>query len=104
MKTTYLRDQRGVAMLLELVLVATVLALVGLAVYQSGQHNQAASVQPKSPAPQSTESLATSAATIANQESAADTTLANDAETSADELSQADSDVANLGGTSNASF
>lgn len=100
MKQYYLRDQRGVAMFLELVLVAAVLALVGVAVYQANNRNSpTASVVGKTAAPNSTEGLAASAAAVAVQDSAADASLSASADATAGEVTQADTDAANLGGS-----
>jgi hypothetical protein len=91
-------------MLLELVLVGAVLALVGMALYQSSQRTKTAATEATTPVPATTEGLATSAVKVVEQESSTDTALSADAEASADELSQSDSDVTNLGSASNASF
>jgi hypothetical protein len=90
-------------MLLELVLVGAVLALVGMALYQSSQRGKTASTV-QTPAPATAESLAASAVKVGEQESSTDASLSADAEASADELSQTDSDVTNLGSASNANF
>jgi hypothetical protein len=103
MSTKYLRDQRGVAMLLELVLVAAVLALAGLAVYQAN-HRQAADLQNTPSSPTTAVGLAASAAAITEQESGNDVALTAEDEAAVDEMSQADNDVSDLGGTSNESF
>jgi hypothetical protein len=103
MNTSHLRDQRGVAMVLELILVAAVLALVGFTIYQSANRKTAANQTGKTI--QSTENLATSAAQVADQASAADTDIANTAESAAaGELSDTDADITSLGDTANASF
>ena len=88
-------------MVLELVLVAVVLALVGLALYQTVQHHgPTASVQsPATPAPSSALGIAGAAAAVSEQDSSADSSLSADASTSANELTAADTDVANLGGS-----
>ncbi len=101
MKNTYLRDQRGVAMLLELVLVASVLALVGVAVYQANNHKTASTSGTKA-ADSAAVGLANSAAAITEEESDADAKLSASAEASASQLSEADVDVTNLGGSSSA--
>ena len=104
MKQTYLRDQRGVAMLLELILVAVVLGVVGVAVYQAGHHPNVSSDINKPASPSSAEGVAATAAASIQKDSDADVSLSAAAETSADELSELDKDVTNLGGASDASF
>lgn len=98
-----LRDQRGVAMLFELVLVAAVLGLVGFAVYQSSQPHKTAAT-PTTKAPASAANLAASAAAVAEADVAADAAMAAEADAAAAELSDADTDAASLGDTANASF
>jgi hypothetical protein len=91
-------------MLFELVLVAAVLALVGLAVYQAGHRGNVAST-PGRQAPATADGLAASAAASATEEANADAALSATAEsTTADELSATDTDVSNLGGTSANAF
>jgi hypothetical protein len=104
MKHSYLRDQRGVAMLLELVLVAAVLTLAGLAIYQADHRSESTPVASAPSAPSSTTGLAASAADVSEQASATDASLSAAAESSAADVSQSDSDASNLGGSSNASF
>ena len=99
MKENYLHDQRGVAMLLELVLVAAVLGLVGVAVYQANHRPAPAASVTTAPAAASTAGLAAAAAATVVQDSAADTALSADADATASEVTSADSDVENLGGT-----
>ena len=105
MSFTYLRDERGVAMLLELVLVAAVLGLVGLAVYQASQHGKpaASTTSVATPAPNSAAGLAQAAATITEQDSTADAASSAAADNIAAEVVASDADVINLGGTSSAS-
>lgn len=91
-------------MVLELVLVAAVLALIGFAIYQSSQNSKTAKTDTITPAPNSAEGLAASAAKIVEQDAANDSALAAGAEASADELTAADSEVTKLGEASNASF
>lgn len=101
----YAKDQRGVAVLLELVLVAVVLGLAGLAVYQANHPtNSAALEQANKPAPTSTEGLAAASATIAGQEIAAEAVLSAEAEATTAEATAADADTSSLGSTSDASF
>ena len=92
-------------MLLELVLVAAVLALAGLAVYQANHRAGVAShTSTPAPAPNSTEGLANSAAAIATDGSNSDTATSAGADAMADEANSAESDVSNLGDNANASF
>jgi uncharacterized protein (UPF0333 family) len=99
----YINDQRGVAMLLELVLVAAVLALVGLAVYQTG-HRSAKTASTSTSAPNAKQSVANSAAAAAESAANTEASLSAGAEDAAGELAQTDQDVTNLGGSSNAAF
>jgi len=90
-------------MLLELVLVAAVLGLVGIAVYQSNHRaNSTASLTTQPAAANSTVGLANSAATISQDSSSSDAALSASAETSADQVSEPDVDVSNLGGSTSA--
>lgn len=92
-------------MLLELVLVAAVLALAGLAVYQANHRASVASQTTNPPtAPNSTVGLANSAAAIATEGSTSDTAASAGADAMADQASAAESDVNNLGDSANASF
>jgi len=103
MKQNYLHDQRGIAMLLELVLVAAVLGLVGVAVYQSSHRNTpTASVAGQQAAPNSTVGLANSAAAITQSESNSDSVLSASADASASQVTESDVDVSNLGGSTSA--
>ena len=102
MKQNYLHDQRGVAMLLELVLVAAVLALAGVAVYQANHRNSPTASVSGQPAPGSAVGLANSAATISENGSTADSVLSATAESSADQVTESDVDVSNLGGSTGA--
>ena len=114
MKQSYIRDQRGVAMLVELVLIVAVLSLGGLAVYQSSHRPKTVSLASTSTVntpetsvgatPATTVGLADSAAAISEQASATDVTLSASAENSTSQLEQTDSDVSNLQGSSNANF
>jgi hypothetical protein len=101
MKRNILRDERGMAMVVELVLVAVVLSLVGVAVYQSSQHNAPTASQSAAPAANAS-ALADSAASISQSEAAADASIAASAESSADQIKEADVDVTNLGGSTGA--
>ena len=89
-------------MLLELVLVAAVLGLVGVAVYQSNHHSNSTASLSNQPAANSTVGLANSAAAISENSSSADAVLSATAEASADQVSESDVDVSNLGGSSSA--
>jgi hypothetical protein len=104
MRQNHLRDQRGVAMLLELVLVAAVLALAGLAVYQANHRAEVANVQNNAPAADSPEGLATSAAAIVVEDSDSDAIVSTEAEAAATEAEAAQTDVTNLGGSADGSF
>ena len=101
MNQNYLRDQRGVAMVLELVLVAVVLGLVGVAVYQVNHRatTPTASVSGKAPAVNSAEGLANSAAAITESSAADDASLSASAESSAGDVTDTDVDITNLGGS-----
>lgn len=104
MKQNYLHDQRGVAMVVELLLVAVVLSLVGVAVYQSSTHKNPTASKVAAPAAASTAvGLAASAATIGESESASDASIGAAADASADQLKDTDVDVTNLGGSTSAS-
>ncbi len=104
MSQSYLRDQRGVAMLLELILVAAVLVIVGVALYQSNQAGkQAASVNLPKVAPAVLSADAAIQAVQADSDNEA--TLSAATEASADDVTAADDDVTNLSGSfSNANF
>ena len=104
MKHNYLHDQRGVAMVLELVLVAAVLGLVGLAVYQSSHHSSPTAAVSNTPAaaPGSAIGLANSAATITENESSSDAALSATADASASQVTDTDVDATNLGGSTSA--
>jgi hypothetical protein len=102
-------------MVFELILVAAVVALVGLAVYQANHRTTpitavttsgtpAPSSASASVAPTSAQGLAAAAAATALDASAQDASLSASSQSSASQLSQSDTDVSNLGGTSNASF
>jgi Tfp pilus assembly protein PilX len=104
MKQTHLRDERGVALVLELVLVAAVLGLVGLAVYQATRRPapQTSTTSVATPAPNSAAGLAASAAAITTQDTAADTSASAAADNIVGEVVSSDADISNLGGASNA--
>jgi Tfp pilus assembly protein PilX len=104
MKITHLRDQRGVAMVLELVLVAVVVSLVGVAVYQANNNAAKHSANPPASQTAKAEDLAATAAATTQKESNVDLSLSAETETSADELSAVDNDIADLGGASDAAF
>ena len=103
MNRSALRDQRGVAMVLELLLVAVVLSIVGLAVYQAASHT-GTPLLGKAATPSTAEGIAATAAATAEKESSADSTISAAADASADAVSQSDQDLSNLGDTANASF
>lgn len=102
MKRNYLQDQRGVAMVVELLLVAVVLSFVGLAVYQSSKH-QTASKAPAQSADTSAVGLAASAAAIGQSEQTSDANVSASADATADQLKDTDVDMSNLGGSTSAS-
>jgi hypothetical protein len=104
MQAKPIRDQRGVAMIFELVLIAAVLLLVGLAVYQAAGRNKTAATTSKSAAPSTATGLAAAAADSSLQDSATDASLSATAESATDEVSATDSDVTNLGGSSANAF
>jgi hypothetical protein len=104
MEKQYLRDQRGVAMLLELVLVAAVVTLAGVAVFQADHRPKTTPIATTQTAPTSPVGLAASAAALSVQAAATDAAISADSDSSTAQLSQSASDVANLGDTSNASF
>lgn len=99
MRTTYLRDQRGVAMLLELVLVAAVLSLVGIALYQSNHHVNDTAALVNKPGAVSAEAAADTAAKAVEQDVINDKSLDDATNASATELSATDDDLSNLGGS-----
>jgi pyruvoyl-dependent arginine decarboxylase (PvlArgDC) len=103
MNIKQLQEQRGVAMLLELILIAAVLSLVGLAVYQSSHRGSpvAGAVKSVAPASPTAAGLAAEAAKTVEQDSSDEVTLSADAEGSADELDAADTDTSNLEGSFN---
>lgn len=104
MKQNYLNDQRGVAMLLELILVAAVLGLVGVAIYQVNQHAATtASVVSSPKAVPAAVGLADSAAAISETSANTDASLSASAETAASQVTDTDVDVTNLGGSASAS-
>jgi cytoskeletal protein RodZ len=104
MQPKILRDQRGVAMIFELLLVAAVLLLVGFAVYQANHSKTAATPPTTAPASNTASDLAASAAATTIQDSATDASLSAAAESASDEVSATDSDVSNLGGSSANAF
>jgi hypothetical protein len=104
MQKQYLRDQRGVAMLLELVLVAAVVTLASVAVYQADHRPKTTPIATTQTSPQSPAGLAASAAALSVQASATDAAISADSDNSAAQLDQSASDVTNLGDASNASF
>lgn len=111
MKSVLNQDERGVAMVLELILVAFVLGLAGLAIYQSVHRPVSTTPSPvaaSNPSPSTVpNTTAGVAAAIAQQADADASGQAIDSaasQTAADQVSQSDSDVTNLGGTSNVSY
>lgn len=108
MKEKVVPDERGVAMILELLLVAVVLVLAGLAIYQSDHRPAANTAAPvavtPSPAPSTASGEADAIAQQAEQDAATQATTSASTQTAASQVSGSDSDVSSLGGTSNASF
>jgi hypothetical protein len=101
MKRQLLRDERGVAMLLELVLVALVLTLVGVALYQSNHQtpkDASKTVQTQITTP---EAAADAAASLVQRDATDEAALSTAVDSSADELTAADADVTNLGASFN---
>lgn len=91
-------------MLLELVLVATVLTLVGVAIYQTDHRAKAGTLAQTGVTPSSPNGLATSAAAVSVHAAATDAALSTAADSAVDTVAQTDTDAANLEGSSNASF
>lgn len=104
MKTIYLRDQRGVAMVLELVLVAAVLVLAGLAIYQADHRPKSVASSQNGATPSSATGLAASATAVSEQAAATDASISATADSSANNITDTDTAAANLEGSSNASF
>ncbi len=104
MKTIRNNNEHGFAMLLELVLVAGVLAVIGFALYRSNHTttNTAALVNPQPAATLNTEANATANAAITDSSNEATASAANEAAN--DEIGATDSDVVNLEASSNESF
>jgi cytoskeletal protein RodZ len=102
MKLNTLRDQRGVAMLLELVLVAAVLTLVGVALYQSNHqtHNTAADVSNK-PTVATATATAEAAAKQLQDNTTAEAGLSAAPESAASDFQATGADVTNLGDSFN---
>ncbi len=93
MPQKFVRSERGVAMLLELVLVAAVLAVVGLAVYGANNRQKAAE-GPRQPAV--VMNAAADAAVTAAAREAASSAAAVDVESA--ELTAAETEIDQLGG------
>jgi hypothetical protein len=88
----YARNQRGAGMIIELVLAAVVIALVGLAFYQS-KHGSAPT------ASQTKATLVEDASKAVNDEANKESVLGDQTEASADEAAGIDTDIDNLGGS-----
>ena len=101
MNRPVLRNEQGVAMLLELVLVAAVLALVGIALYQSNHHAAQTAEVSNRPATVSTGGAADLAAKAVQQDADSNASLSAATESSADELNSIDNDATNLGDSFN---
>ncbi len=92
-------------MLFELLLVAVVLTLVGLAIYQTNHRSKPGTTATQTGVqPSSTTGLAASAAAISEQAAATDVSLSAAADNSANNVTQTDTDANNLEGSSNANF
>ncbi len=99
------RAERGAAVLLELILVAAVLGLAGLALYQANHRAATKTAMAPTPTPVATAAnLAAVAADTALTAAAADATLSTTAESATTTIDQSDTDLTNLGDTSNAAF
>jgi hypothetical protein len=105
MQKQNLRDERGVAMVVEVVLVALVFSFVGLAIWQANAHTKktaAAAVVVVPVAPTTADTSADAAAQLIQDDSTSDITIGNDSETSqAAQFTAASSDASNLGGSFN---
>ncbi len=98
----FINNQRGAALLMELVLAAAVLSLIGLAVYQS---RHAASQQAAVQAPKTANTsvgVAQTTVDAAVLDATAESSISSEAESAADQAAAADSDVSNLGASFNA--
>lgn len=91
-------------MLLELVLVAAVLVLAGLAIYQADHRPKSVAASQTGATPSTATGLAVSAAAVSEQAAATDISLSAAANNSANDVTQTDTDAANLEGSSNATF
>jgi hypothetical protein len=97
-----LRDERGIAMLLELVLIAGVLGLVGLALYQSNNHTKDSAALVNKNAVPAAVTQADAAAKTIEADATTDDGLSAEAETAAaDDFAGVDDDVTNLGDSFN---
>jgi hypothetical protein len=104
MQNNILHDDRGVAVILEVLLVAVVLTLAGLALYQADHRPKGTPVSAAQSTPSTAQGLAASAAAVSVQASASDAALSAAADNSTSVLSQTDTDIDNLGNSSNASY
>jgi hypothetical protein len=99
-----LRDERGVAMLLELVLIAGVLGLVGLALWQSNHHTKDSASLVNQKAVPAVVTQADDAAKQIQTDATADDSLSAEAEsTGVSDFAGVDDDVTNLGDSFNES-
>ena len=87
----YVRNDHGAALLEEIILVAAVLVLVGVAVVQSRDKSVSSTTVGAT-----ADSVAAGAAQTLTQDAATEMALSADAEAAADEAAAADTDVANL--------
>ena len=102
MSTNQLRDQRGVAMVFELVLVALVLSFVGLAIWQANQHSkQAINTSNVKQAPAVTVvTVADSAVKLVQEDLVADAAISSASESAQEsEFSAIATEANNLGGS-----
>ena len=95
---SYLRDNRGVGMILEIVLAAAVLSLVGLAFYQS-KHSSTTAKAASVTQPQAAATAADDATAAVTSDATSDDSLGATDESSADEAASLDTDADNLGGS-----
>ncbi len=97
-----LREQSGFAMLLELILVAGVLTLVGIALYESNHHvaDTVNSVANR-PTAVTASGAADAAVKVVQDDATSEAAASSGVETSADQLGATDTDVTNLGDSFN---
>ena len=105
MQKPNLRDERGVAMVVEIVLVALVFSFVGLALWQANQHTKKAAetnTTVATPATAAADTTAEAAAQVVEDDTTADINISTDAEASqGNELEAVSNDATNLRGSFN---